>query len=276
MAACERGLGDVAVWVDLPSSVQEIPPKTAAFPQSLEPEYAQRLADVIAEIEAPSSVQHALTDDERAALEAWDQAIVHHREERLAQRGRVHDVPLPVALTTTQVQTLAADAESFLLNIVRPMPKEPTYAAKKGSAFHLWVEQMYGQQVLPLDDTLPFDDDEAELAELQARFLASEWASREPHAQEVPFTMGFGNHSVRGRVDAVYRDGDGFIVVDWKTNKQKTANPLQLAIYREAIASKYGVPITSVRACFFYVVHGETEWFDDSVDIADLLASSVQ
>ena len=154
----------MAVWVDLPSSVQEIPPKTAAFPQSLEPEYAQRLADVIAEIEAPSSVQHALTDDERAALEAWDQAIVHHREERLAQRGPVHDAPLPVALTTTQVQTLAADAESFLLNIVRPMPKEPTYAAKKGSAFHLWGEQMYGQQVLPLDDTLPFDDDDEPVA----------------------------------------------------------------------------------------------------------------
>lgn len=273
--ACESGLGDVVHWAEQPADVQPSKSVPVEFPQQLEAAYAQRLADVIAELQAPSTLQHALTDAERDIVAAWDDAIEHHREERRLQRARTHDVPLPTALTTTQVQTLAADAEAFLLNIVRPMPKEPTYAAKKGSAFHLWVEQLYGQQQLPLDDGFIREDDEADLADLQAKFLASEWAARKPHAQEVPFTVGFGSHSVRGRVDAVYRDGDDFVVVDWKTNKTKSANPLQLAIYRAAIASKYQVPLTSVRACFYYVVHGETVWFDESVDITQLLAASV-
>ena len=274
-AACEAGLGTVDSWAEAPVDAPAVEPRTAPFPQTLESGYAQRLADVIAEFEQPSALQHALTDDERATIAGWDAAITHHREERRAQRGRTHDVPLPVALTTTQVQTLAADPQAFLLNIVRPMPKEPTYAAKKGSAFHLWVERLYGQQQLPLDDGFLRDDDEADLQELQATFLASEWAKREPFAQEVPFTVGIGRHSVRGRVDAVYRDGDGYVVVDWKTNKQQSANPLQLAVYRAAIASKYNLPLTSVRACFFYVVHGETVWFDDDVDVMKVLSTSV-
>lgn len=273
--ACEAGLGTIEAWAEAAGETVTREPRTAAFPQSLEPHYAQRLADVIAEIRTPSTVQHALGTDDQATVADWDAAIEHHRTERQLHRAQVHDVPLPVALTTTQVQSLAADAAAFLLNLVRPMPKEPTYAAKKGSAFHLWVEQLFGQQQLPLDDDVPRDDDEAELQELQSKFLASEWAKREPHAQEVPFTIGIGPHSIRGRVDAVYRDGDGYLVVDWKTNRQKSANPLQLAIYRAAIANKYNLPISAVRACFFYVLHGETVWLEEDVDIERLLAVSV-
>ena len=61
---------------------------------------------------------------------------------------------------------------------------------------------------------------------------------------------------VRGRIDAVYEDaadGDGFLVVDWKTNRQPDADPLQLALYRLAWAELRGVPVERVRAGFYYV-----------------------
>lgn len=273
--SCDAGFGTVALWSDVPSAVSVVEPRTGAFPQPLDPDYAQRLRAAVADLQTPSGTAHVPTDDEAARIATWDEAMVHHREERRAQRGALHDVPLPVALTTTQVQSLAADPHAFLLDIVRPMPIEPTYAAKRGSAFHLWVEQRFGQQSLPLDDDVVRDDDEAALADLQEKFLASEWAQREPYEQEVPFTVGLGRHSIRGRVDAVYRDGEQYIVVDWKTNKRRTANPLQLAVYREAMARRYRVPVSAVRACFFYVVHGETVWHDDEVNIATLLAASV-
>jgi DNA helicase-2/ATP-dependent DNA helicase PcrA len=64
---------------------------------------------------------------------------------------------------------------------------------------------------------------------------------------------------VRGRIDAVYRDGDEpgrWLVVDWKTSRAETADPLQLAIYRVAWADLAEVPVEQVRAAFYYVRSG--------------------
>ena len=64
---------------------------------------------------------------------------------------------------------------------------------------------------------------------------------------------------IRGRIDAVYREDDGtFFVVDWKTNRAETADPLQLAIYRLAWAELHQVPLDEVRAAFHYVRSGNT------------------
>ena len=64
---------------------------------------------------------------------------------------------------------------------------------------------------------------------------------------------------VRGRIDAVYAEpGDRWLVVDWKTNREHTADPLQLAIYRLAWAELAGAPVDRVDAAFHYVRTGET------------------
>lgn len=73
---------------------------------------------------------------------------------------------------------------------------------------------------------------------------------------------------VRGRIDAVYREGDGrsvsggasrYEVVDWKTHREETADPLQLAVYRVAWAEQAGVPLEQVTASFLYVRSGRIE-----------------
>jgi DNA helicase-2/ATP-dependent DNA helicase PcrA len=46
--------------------------------------------------------------------------------------------------------------------------------------------------------------------------------------------------------------------VDWKTNRDQTADPLQLAIYRIAWAELAGVTVDDVDAAFHYVRSGET------------------
>ena len=83
---------------------------------------------------------------------------------------------------------------------------------------------------------------------------------------------------MRGRIDAVYEDGDGFLVVDWKTNRSQTADPLQLAIYRIAWAELTGVDLSRVRAGFYYVRSGEVVTYDgaqlpDRVALEQLLDS---
>ena len=83
-------------------------------------------------------------------------------------------------------------------------------------------------------------------------------AERVPFAIEAPFALVLGGQVVRGRIDAVYEDDGGFLVVDWKTNRAHTADPLQLAVYRLAWAELRGVPLERVRAAFHYVRDGET------------------
>jgi DNA helicase II / ATP-dependent DNA helicase PcrA len=69
---------------------------------------------------------------------------------------------------------------------------------------------------------------------------------------------------VRGRIDAVFADGDdGFLLVDWKTNRAHGADPVQLAVYRLAWAELHGVPLDKVRAAFYYVRDGEVVVHDD-------------
>ncbi|MGW3070998.1 PD-(D/E)XK nuclease family protein, partial [Streptomyces sp. NPDC001130] len=79
---------------------------------------------------------------------------------------------------------------------------------------------------------------------------------------------------VRGRIDAVYKHGDGdettYEIVDWKTSRTRTADPLQLAVYRLAWAEQQGVPPESVTAAFLYVRSGEVVRPPDLPDRAAL------
>ena len=64
---------------------------------------------------------------------------------------------------------------------------------------------------------------------------------------------------VIGRIDAVFSSAPGtFEVVDWKTNKKATADPLQLSIYRLAWAELNGVDPADVTGSFYYVRLGQT------------------
>ncbi len=148
------------------------------------------------------------------------------------------------------------------------MPRPPSPAARFGTRFHAWVEARFGQQALLDPDDLPGRadlgiDDEDDLRELIARFEEGPFGERVPVAVEPPFALVLAGQVVRGRIDAVYADDEagpdgGYLLVDWKTNREQTADPLQLAIYRVAWAELTGTPLERVRAAFHYVRTGET------------------
>jgi DNA helicase-2/ATP-dependent DNA helicase PcrA len=91
---------------------------------------------------------------------------------------------------------------------------------------------------------------------------------------ESPFQLSVAGRVVRGRIDAVYREdgaeGTTYEIVDWKTSRTRTADPLQLAVYRLAWAEQQGVPLASVRATFLYVRSGEVVHLDGLPDRAAL------
>ena len=186
------------------------------------------------------------------------------------------DVVLPAHLSTSALVALAEDADRFTLDLRRPMPTPPALSARRGTAFHAWVEEHYARAAFVDVDELPGSADEgghdADLAELRAGFAASEWAGRTPVEVETSVETVLDGIAVRGRIDAVFEEAadDGapsWVVVDWKTGAppsgaRAAARTLQLAAYRIAWARVRGVPVERVRGAFFHATTGETLWPD--------------
>ncbi|WP_411083177.1 UvrD-helicase domain-containing protein [Streptomyces sp. cmx-18-6] len=210
---------------------------------------------------------HRLTPEEARTLASWDRDLDALAGELRRARATVHDVLVPAALSATQLLRLAEDPDAFAKELARPMPRPPQPAARRGTRFHAWVESRYEELPLPMlgPDELPGGDesdaeiaDERDLAELKAAFERTAYARRTPYRVETPFQITLAGRVIRGRIDAVYRTGDRYEIVDWKTTRHRTADPLQLAVYRLAWAELHDLPLTAVTATFLYVRSGET------------------
>jgi DNA helicase II / ATP-dependent DNA helicase PcrA len=304
-AACEAGAGQVAHWHPEPAA-DAVNPALADPPTALWPAAAAASARHTAIREAGALVEaaarelraagHATTPPRPAAgvpagsgapdvgsgvadagsADPHDELIAawtRDAELLLAERARRQAGPevlvtLPRQLPVSSLVTMARDPAELAQQVRRPMPRRPVPQAARGTTFHQWLEQRFGQAQLIDADDLPGAADELaaqpgdpDLVELKAQFEAGEWASRWPAEVEVPFETLIGDRHVRGRIDAVFADAadGGFDVVDWKTGRQpgsaveNRAVAVQLAAYRLAWAALAGVPLADVRAAFYYV-----------------------
>jgi len=196
--------------------------------------------------------------------------------ERATQEAARAEVPFPAHVSASGLVALAADRDAFALSRRRPVPRKPSSHARRGTAFHAWVERYFGAAALLDVEDLPGADDadvrtDEELEALRTTFLGSEWASREPLAIEVDVETPVAGVVVRCRIDAVFpervaaRPGDapggraGAVVVDWKTGRaphdaeSRRAREVQLAAYRLAWSRWSGLPLEDVSAAFYYV-----------------------
>ena len=217
--------------------------------------------------------------------DAKRETILHDAKALIDEMHRLRQpetVYLPERLSVSTLIALKSAPDELALNIRRPMPRHTDKYAKRGTEFHLWVERQFGAQALFDDDLFdPMPPADVPLQELQEKWLASSWAGREPVAVEEGFETVINGIVLRGRIDAIYRDGDSFEVVDWKTGRIKEGEDLevasiQLAMYRLAYSKQHGIPIESVRAAFHYVADNKTiyrEKLSSEDEIAALIAS---
>ncbi len=198
---------------------------------------------------------------ELAALAAL---LIAERERGRAGRTAV---TMPEHLSTSAVVHLAEDPRAFALALRRPVPTAPSTVARRGTEFHAWVERYFGRAALVDVDELPGADEvepDPGLEALRTAFLASPWAARRPLEVEVDVETPIGDVVVRSRIDAVFAEPDGgVVVVDWKTGavpstEQMRSRELQLAVYRLAWSRRTGMPLDRVGAAFVYVAHGVT------------------
>lgn len=203
---------------------------------------------------------------------------------QISERNEAESVYLPAHLSVSGLMAFAQSPEEFAARLRRPLPFKPDPIARRGTAFHTWLEERFALSI-PLigDDEMPGAADEgalddSALEKLKEKWLRSEWAVRQPYRVEVPFERSIDGTILRGRMDAVYKDSDGtFDVVDWKTGSAKSGDELanaaiQLAVYRLAFAEIENVPLSNVRAAFHYVSSEETVRPSDLLDYEGLLA----
>ncbi|MCT1655197.1 UvrD-helicase domain-containing protein [Brachybacterium muris] len=200
--------------------------------------------------------------------------------EEQRSRPAVH---APPRLSASQVVRQAQDPVAAAQDLLRPLPRRPSAAARRGTAFHAWLESRYdGAALLDLEDLAELSADQdggidtdpalEDAAALREAFAASPWAQRTPIAVEQPVLTRVGGIAVRGIIDAVFADpegsvpGDedhGVIIVDWKTGR--TPAParlrdmaLQLSLYRLAWHERTGMPLGRIRTAFHFVADGTT------------------
>lgn len=215
--------------------------------------------------------QPPIPEDART-IASWDRDLTALTRELHRTRASVRDVPLPPSLSASQLMRLAGDPDGFAQELARPMPRPPHPAARRGTRFHAWVESRFEELPLPMlgPDELPGGDeddpeiaDERDLAALKEAFEHTPYARRTPFRVESPFQITLAGRVIRGRIDAVYLTDPGegapytYEIVDWKTSRTLTADPLQLAIYRLAWAEQHGLALEAVNAAFVYVRSGE-------------------
>ncbi|WP_369146388.1 ATP-dependent helicase [Streptomyces sp. R44] len=218
----------------------------------------------------PSEPYKELTPEDTRTIASWDRDLTALTTELRRARATTRDVLLPAYLSASQVLRLAADPDGFAQELARPMPKPPQPAARRGTRFHAWVESRFEELPLPFlgPEELPGGEDfagepeildERDLDELKEAFARTPYAHRTPYRVEVPVHLSLAGRVVRGRIDAVYRDPDSgaYEIVDWKTSRDRSADPLQLAIYRLAWAEQHGLAPEDVAAAFVYVRTGE-------------------
>lgn len=232
------------------------------------------------------SADPVATDDaDDADVAAWRAEVSALLAEHHQQNQAHIVVTLPTHLSVSQLVDLDTDESKFAERLRRPTPFKPNPLARRGTAFHAWVERRFGATQLLDIDELPGAADAAagvddDFAALQEAFLASPWANRTPVEVEVPFETVIGDTVIRGRIDAVFaqRGTDGepvWLVVDWKTGAvpepaQRESLYVQLAAYRIAWAQLMDVDVERVRAAFHYVRRGITLEPDDLPDARGL------
>ncbi len=231
------GVAEVDAWAAEPPPDAENPllatVDEADWPATPAGRHYEAVREAAALVEAAAAAQTAavthgdLSPEDQALAEAWRRDAELLLAERAQRRGDgVIAVQLPARLSVSALVSLARDPAELARQVRRPMPRPPARQARKGTAFHEWLEQRYGQQRL-IDDLDLFGPADAsgsedpgagsgpgtgagsaDLSQLRARFERSEWADRWPRAVEVPFETLIGDRLIRGRI-AGQRDQRG-------------------------------------------------------------------
>ncbi|VEI13952.1 ATP-dependent DNA helicase [Trueperella bialowiezensis] len=227
--------------------------------------------DVDRRLDTQAVASREPTSDELAQLvQRWNQmAAVVVADHQPTTDQRV----LREYLTASDVVNLARDPQGFIADQRRPIPHEPSRAARMGTIVHEQIAHHFqAPTTLDVDSVahpgqMPLDSAPALSSKQQAtlleRFEESVYASCPPIAIEEAIDVFVAGRPIRCVIDAVLDTSSlpGYppvTIVDWKTGRRPGASEvasreLQLGLYRLAWCAATGTELSDVGACFYYL-----------------------
>ena len=235
-------------------------------------------------------------------VDLYDSAVEELQQSLFALPDQVETKldPAETRVSVTGLVTYADCPKRFYWSEVDRLPRRPSSAARRGVELHRRIE-LYSRGIVPFDDLTDETYDRApdEVADDHERgwaaFAGSRFAEVTPRYIEVPFELlltppadgdqpGAASTApsehpawIRGRVDAVYPDGDdGWEIVDFKSGRRSnrpSANVQLQAYALAARASSLGAPAPpDLAVTFVYLGDGldvvrqevDDQWLGDA------------
>jgi DNA helicase-2/ATP-dependent DNA helicase PcrA len=171
-------------------------------------------------------------------------------------------VDLPVRIPASRFKEFVKDLDGIAAKYLRPTPSKPYRATRIGTQFHSWVEDFLVSEIDQESSTAV-----GELAEI---FKNSRFTNLKDSEIELEINLTQGVNTFVCKLDAVFKVGARYEIVDWKTGsppeskEQEQEMILQLALYRFAYSKLRNVPVDQIDVCFYFVADN-TELKPDAV-----------
>jgi len=194
----------------------------------------------------------------------WDRVYQRRAIPPVSGQERVPPITSYSALSTFEIC-----ARRYRYLYVDRLPTRPNPALAGGTSLHRLLAaaaSASGDSEIMDPDSLGgvFTGVGEEHALQVERYLHSRFATQNPIAVEMPFSLALGSGVIRGTIDRVYRTPNETLeVVDFKTGRQRPAadleRDLQLPVYALAVGELYETPPERIGGALFFI-DADVEW----------------
>ena len=228
----------------------DLEPKTASWP--LDPvgeKHSTALKQAAEKVQqATNQLAEEVSDPKQSSVQDEIDLLLKEQDDRIA---RLAVVDLPVRIPASRFKEFVKDVDAIAEKYLRPTPSKPYRATRIGTQFHSWVEDFLVSEIDQTSSTAV-----SELAEI---FKNSRFSDLKESEIELEINLTQGVNTFVCKLDAVFKIGDRYEIVDWKTGsppetkEQEKEMILQLALYRFAYSKLRNVPIDHIDVCFYFV-----------------------
>jgi DNA helicase-2/ATP-dependent DNA helicase PcrA len=228
----------------------DLEPKTASWP--LDPvgeQYASVLKSAAEQVKiAREQLADSASDHKQSSVQEEIDLLLKEQDDRIS---RLSVVDLPVRIPASRFKEFVKDVDAIAAKYLRPTPSKPYRATRIGTQFHSWVEDFLVSEIDQANS--------ASVIELAEIFKNSRFANLKDSEIELEINLTHGVNTFVCKLDAVFKVGERYEIVDWKTGsppetkEQEQEMILQLALYRFAYSKLRNVPVDQIDVCFYFV-----------------------
>ncbi len=264
----EQLAGDGFEFPEVGSQVNpmDLSPKTMSWP--IDPVGADhrvvlaKAAEQVEQAKAELSTS-SQTGSKQSQIQSEIDLLLKEQDDRIS---RLSFVKLPVRIPASRFKEFVSDVGAMAAKYLRPTPSKPYRATRTGTLFHSWVEEL-----LISETDNPGTSSIGELTDI---FKNSRFVDMEFTDIEIEINLTHGVNTFVCKLDAVFKVGERYEIVDWKTGSRPTTKQqqremtLQLALYRFAYSQLKGIPVEKIDVSFYFVAD-DTELRPDTIPEPD-------